>query len=180
MFKAMDLSGDKSLSLDELTRGLKGLGLSLSEGQVLAFQRQLDTNVDGGVSLVEFTSAVQAEREALSAALGSAWSAVRAVSKRQGRDLERLFRETDTDGSGGLELLELAELMARCGAKLSPREQRVLMQSIDEDGDGSVNYAEFMGALQRSEALPSDAAAADEAWEQVGKCCLHCFIAAFY
>ena len=169
----MDLNGDKLLSLYELTRGLKGLGLSLSAGQMSAFQQQVDTDGDGDVSLVEFTSAVRAEKEALSVALASAWSSVRAVSKRQGRELERLFRETDTDQSGGLELSELSQLMARCGAKLSPREQRMLMQSIDEDGDGSVNYAEFMGALQRSEALPFDASAAEEALEQVHRSCCH-------
>ena len=47
LFRKMDRNGDKSLNLDELSSGLVSLGVTLSSSEIRAFQKVLDTNVDG-------------------------------------------------------------------------------------------------------------------------------------
>jgi Ca2+-binding EF-hand superfamily protein len=153
LFKALDANGDKSLSMTELTRGLQALGLSPSAREVGAFQRILDKDADGIVSLREFTSAVGEEREGRSQVVSSAWSSVLEASRKHRGGLAGLFRDSDRDADGGLELDEVAGMMAKCGSRLSPREVRVFMQSMDGDRDGTVTFAEMQSAQRRFEVL---------------------------
>ena len=52
LFTRMDRNGDKSLNLDELSSGLVSLGVSLTASEIRAFQKVLDTNLDGKLLIV--------------------------------------------------------------------------------------------------------------------------------
>ena len=59
--------------------------------------------------------------------------------------VERMFREADTDGSGGLDADEIAGLCKQMGNKLSKGGLKAAMAEMDADGSGVVSFDEFNG-----------------------------------
>ena len=59
-------------------------------------------------------------------------------------DLKAIFRTMDDDGSGKLDYDELRLALSNLGLNLSDKEMELLVQKLDIDGDGSVNYMEFI------------------------------------
>ena len=63
-------------------------------------------------------------------------------------DLSAEFRKVDTDDSGQITADELRHLMENCCHDDKPRYDDLLInafiQSCDKDGDGQINFSEFM------------------------------------
>ena len=57
--------------------------------------------------------------------------------------VEKLFRETDKDGSGSLDGDEIAGLCKSMGSKLSKSGLKAAMLEMDGDGSGGVDFDEF-------------------------------------
>jgi Ca2+-binding EF-hand superfamily protein len=55
----------------------------------------------------------------------------------------RAFEVVDTNSDGYIDLLELEAMMIRLGSAPTPDEVRELMRTVDMDGDGRINLAEF-------------------------------------
>lgn len=60
--------------------------------------------------------------------------------------LKEMFRSMDTDNSGTITLSELKDGLRKWGAKLSDSEATQLMESADVDGNGTIDYIEFITA----------------------------------
>ena len=58
-------------------------------------------------------------------------------------ECRKLFNQIDSDGSGLLDLDEIAKLAALLGVKLTPEQQEAAMQEMDGDGSGEVDFDEF-------------------------------------
>ena len=72
------------------------------------------------------------------------------------RQYDALFKEFDTDGSGQIDLDELAAALAKGGKKLDRAECEKILKEVDTDGDGKISYEEFEIIFQRSpDALPA-------------------------
>ncbi|XP_039260666.2 uncharacterized protein LOC120336935 isoform X1 [Styela clava] len=61
----------------------------------------------------------------------------------------RVFKKYDEDGGGTLQRRELRSLLRQCGATLSSRQCDEIIDQLDTDGDGEMNFAEFMSFLGR-------------------------------
>lgn len=65
--------------------------------------------------------------------------------------LKDLFKSMDTDNSGTLTLEELKQGLARQGSLVAESEAHQLLNAADIDGNGSIDYMEFIAAtIQRS------------------------------
>ena len=77
---------------------------------------------------------------------------LRASLKRRGaegiRGLGRHFKIVDRDRSGSLDADEFANACRINRLGLSDSEQRVLMRAFDADGNGTVNYEEFLRGVR--------------------------------
>ena len=71
-----------------------------------------------------------------------AWRGGEEASRK--RRLQAAFERNDLDASGYLEEHEIAATLAASGIIASPESIRELMQAIDTDGDGKVNFEEFV------------------------------------
>ena len=60
---------------------------------------------------------------------------------------EEIFRRYDVDGSGTIEAAELGEVMKDLGQEVSPAELRKMIEAIDADGSGEIDFEEFMQAV---------------------------------
>lgn len=68
------------------------------------------------------------------------------LSEEEIMGLKEMFKSMDTDNSGTITLEELKIGLARQGSKLSETEVRQLMEAADVDGNGSIDYIEFITA----------------------------------
>ncbi len=60
---------------------------------------------------------------------------------------EEIFKRYDADGSGTIEAHELGEVMKELGQQLSPAELSKMIDEIDTDGSGEIDFEEFMQAV---------------------------------
>lgn len=54
------------------------------------------------------------------------------------------FQIFDTDGNGNISADELRQIMANLGEKLTEEEVEAMVKEADIDGDGEINYDEFV------------------------------------
>ncbi|GFP89923.1 calcium-dependent protein kinase 34 [Phtheirospermum japonicum] len=60
--------------------------------------------------------------------------------------LKEMFKGMDTDNSGTITLEELKQGLSKQGTKLSEYEVQQLMEAADADGNGTIDYEEFITA----------------------------------
>ena len=61
-------------------------------------------------------------------------------------DLKNMFLELDADNSGTLTINEIHQGLKDCGFKNVPEELQKVMDSVDSDGSGKIDYTEFIAA----------------------------------
>jgi calmodulin len=59
-----------------------------------------------------------------------------------------LFKEFDADRSGFITPMELKRGFAVYGKKLTHKEVQNLFAEVDQDGDGKINFEEFVKLMQ--------------------------------
>jgi Ca2+-binding EF-hand superfamily protein len=130
----------------------------------MALRDDLDKNGDGRISMVEFISAVQEKRKLVAGqtwvvdqrSLSSAWRMILSMAK--GGDewqalASKLFSDLDRDGSGEVDLRELAaglqSLAKRQGrSALSSEQVAAFYKDLDTDASGVVSLSEFLAAAE--------------------------------
>ncbi|ESR59549.1 hypothetical protein CICLE_v10014854mg [Citrus x clementina] len=68
------------------------------------------------------------------------------LSEEEIMGLKEMFKSIDTDNSGTITLEELKQGLAKQGTKLSEYEAKQLMEAADADGNGTIDYHEFITA----------------------------------
>ncbi|XP_042483070.1 calcium-dependent protein kinase 17-like [Macadamia integrifolia] len=68
------------------------------------------------------------------------------LSEEEIQGLKTMFKNMDTDSSGTITLEELKQGLSKQGTKLSEYEVKQLMEAADADGNGTIDYDEFITA----------------------------------
>ncbi|KAK8504833.1 hypothetical protein V6N13_056164 [Hibiscus sabdariffa] len=68
------------------------------------------------------------------------------LSEEEIQGLKEMFKGMDTDNSGTITLEELQQGLAKQGTKLNKFEVKQLMEAADADGNGTIDYDEFITA----------------------------------
>ena len=66
------------------------------------------------------------------------------VDSEQLEELKEAFKVFDKDGNGFISAAELRHVMTNLGEKLTDEEVDEMIREADVDGDGQVNYDEFV------------------------------------
>jgi hypothetical protein len=69
------------------------------------------------------------------------------VERVKQRNMEKEFNSYDLDGTGFVNAGELKQIMANHGSDITEQQVEVLIARVDTDGDGKLNYAEFMNLM---------------------------------
>ncbi|XAR67448.1 Non-specific serine/threonine protein kinase [Bertholletia excelsa] len=78
------------------------------------------------------------------------------LSQDEIQGLKVMFTNMDTDKSGTITYEELKTGLARLGSKLTETEVKQLMEAADVDGDGTIDYIEFITATMHRHKLERD------------------------
>jgi len=141
-FTAIDVNHDGELSLDELSSGLKRLGVDpVTAGQL---GDALDVNGDGSISYTEFTA-----------------SLLKSQSLLAETQLRCAFDIFDVDHNGSISLDELRLMLGRGPlASILPdgKTPDAVLKEVDTSHDGAISFSEFKNYLLQETSAPAAAA----------------------
>ena len=118
---------------------------------------QVDIDGGGKLDLFEFFRAMVEKGPALALSLSHEELAKR--FKISEKDVERIrsnFCEHDDDGSGTVDVEELAQILHEMGVDLKPGELAVVIRDIDSDGSGELDLLEFMQMMVQCGGVETD------------------------
>ena len=72
-----------------------------------------------------------------------------AFSAEEVADFRRAFNTMDTDGSGGIDAGEVKAVLQRFGQNPSDEELQQMVEDVDEDGSGEIEFDEFIVLMTR-------------------------------
>nr|CAB3485410.1 unnamed protein product [Digitaria exilis] len=78
------------------------------------------------------------------------------LSPEEIKGLRQMFNNMDTDKSGTITVEELKEGLTKLGSKISEAEVQKLMEAVDVDKSGSIDYTEFLTAMMNKHKLEKE------------------------
>lgn len=127
-FVIFDKDGSGSITTKELGTVFRSLGQNPTESELTEMIRQVDRDGNGTIEFPEFLMLV-------------------ANNTRKPDTEEEVvasFKSFDKENNGFIPAAELRHVMMNIGEKLSDEEVDVMIQEADIDGDGQINYEEFV------------------------------------
>lgn len=144
IFNRFDTNGDGKISASELADVLKALGSDSSPDEVRRMMDDLDTDHDGFINLAEFATFC---KDSAAAAAGGGESSPDDGGVRELRDAFELY---DKDKNGLISAAELHLVLTRLGESCSVQDCSRMIESVDYDGDGYVNFEEFKTMMMKN------------------------------
>eukprot|EP00497_Spongosphaera_streptacantha_P000363 TRINITY_DN122_c1_g1_i1.p1 TRINITY_DN122_c1_g1~~TRINITY_DN122_c1_g1_i1.p1 ORF type:complete len:205 (-),score=53.22 TRINITY_DN122_c1_g1_i1:75-689(-) len=127
-FKKFDKNGDGVVTVDELYEAMKEIDESATKEDAKSVIKAVDFNENDMLELDEFLGA----------------RICRKINLKEER-LKKLFRCLDLDDSGNLNAKEIvAALESIRGSSMSLDEAAALINAVDKNNDGVVDYEEFL------------------------------------
>jgi len=127
-FSMFDKNGDGTISSTELGTIMRSLGQNPTENELMDMINEVDIDGNGTIDFREFLNMM-----------------AKKVNKSDSEEeLREAFRVFDKDGNGHISANELRTVMTTLGEKLTDEEVDEMIFEADLDGDGQVNYEEFV------------------------------------
>ncbi|WIA30466.1 hypothetical protein OEZ86_000550 [Tetradesmus obliquus] len=138
LFASMDADGSGTITLDELRTGLASRGAALPEGELAALMAMADVDGSRELDYTEFVAAT-----------------MHACKVQHEQLLIEAFQHFDTDDSGFITREELEVALREHAADAGQLQGDIdaVLAQADKDGNGLIDYAEFVQMM-----LPGDRA----------------------
>ncbi|WOL07979.1 calmodulin-like protein 11 [Canna indica] len=127
-FCLFDKDGDGCITLEELGTVIKSLGQNPSEEELHEMISEVDSDGNGTIEFGEFLNLM----------------ARKVKETNVEEELKEAFKVFDKDQNGFISASELRNVMINLGEKLTDEEVDQMIREADLDGDGQVNYEEFV------------------------------------
>jgi len=127
-FALFDKSGTGVISSRELGNLMKSLGQNPTEAELRDLVNEIDINGDGVIDFHEFINLM----------------AKQSHENDPEEELREAFKIFDKDEDGFISPAELKFVMTNLGEKLTDEEIDDMIREADFDGDGLINYEEFV------------------------------------
>ncbi|ERN01481.1 hypothetical protein AMTRI_Chr03g148140 [Amborella trichopoda] len=127
-FCLFDKDGDGRITLEELKTVIVSLGQNPTEEELHDMISEVDVNANGSIEFGEFLHLMARKMQETDAE----------------EELLEAFKVFDKDQNGYISATELRHVMINLGEKLTDEEVAQMIREADMDGDGQVNFEEFV------------------------------------
>jgi len=127
-FSLFDKDGDGTITTKELGTVMRSLGQNPTEAELQDMINEVDADGNGTIDFPEFLSLMARKMK----------------DTDTEEELIEAFKVFDRDGSGFISAAELRHVMTNLGEKLTDEEVDEMIREADVDGDGQINYEEFV------------------------------------
>ena len=127
-FAAFDVDGDGAISKADLAMGVRALGKNPTEAELKEAFKGTDDNVD----FATFKSFYEKKFPS---------------PQSQDKDARAAFKLLDAENNGTIPESELRQMLATVGDALTHQEIDIVMQDVDVDDLGRVNYNQLVDLL---------------------------------
>ncbi|CAK1590133.1 unnamed protein product [Parnassius mnemosyne] len=141
-FRLFDKDGDGTITKEELGRVMRSLGQFARVEELQDMLQEVDSDGDGNVSFEEFVNILS---KSMSAGGGSS------CAEQEERELRDAFRVFDKHNRGYICASDLRAVLQCLGEDLSEEEIEDMIKEVDSDGDGRIDFLEFVRALGEPE-----------------------------
>ncbi|KAF0907267.1 hypothetical protein E2562_015769 [Oryza meyeriana var. granulata] len=135
-FSLFDKDGDGTITSKELGTVMRSLGQEPTEEELREMVAEVDADGSGSIDFDEFLSLLARKLRDTEAE----------------DDLREAFRVFDKDQNGFITPDELRHVMTNLGDRLSDDELAEMLHEADSDGDGQINYNEFVKVMMAKSA----------------------------
>jgi len=130
-FSLFDRNGDGSVTTKELGTVMRSLGQNPTEAEIFSMVQEVDADGNGTIDFPEFLALMARKTKDVD----------------DEEELREAFRVFDKDGNGFISATELRHVMTNLGEKLTDEEVDEMIKEADLDGDGQINYEEFVSVM---------------------------------
>nr|XP_022330789.1 calmodulin-like [Crassostrea virginica] len=133
-FNLFDKDGDGSITTSELGVVMRSLGQEPTVRELENMIKEIDEDGNGAIDFDEFLHMMAKKH---------------AECYDPEEELKEAFQVFDKDGNGYISKEELHQVMNNLGEKLTDEEIADMIKEADADGDGQVNYREFVSMMEK-------------------------------
>jgi len=137
-FNLFDKDGDGVITAIELGTVLSSLGQDLSEDALDKIIQEYDCDEDGCLSFIEFIKFMEKRQQV----------------QNDEDELLQAFQVFDLNKDGVITVDELKEVLGKVGEIMTTEEIEDMVKMADKDGDGVINYEEFVKMLLQGNENP--------------------------
>ncbi|XP_014206579.1 calmodulin-A-like [Copidosoma floridanum] len=138
-FRLFDKDGDGAITKDELGSVMRSLGQFARAEELREMLEEIDTDGDGNVSFEEFVE--------IASNMGASASSSSTDQNQEEQELRDAFRVFDKRNRGYITASDLRAVLQCLGEDLSEDEIEDMIKEVDVDGDGRIDFYEFVRAL---------------------------------
>ncbi|KNC55176.1 uncharacterized protein AMSG_12389 [Thecamonas trahens ATCC 50062] len=124
-FALFDRKSDGVIDFDELFETFTALGLEYTEAYTRTVFVAADTNNDERIDFAEFVTLLMG------------------VNGDESSEIRHMFNVLDRDNSGSLTAEKVLEGMLKLGVNVTEDEVKAMVEEMDADGNGEVDFSEF-------------------------------------
>lgn len=117
-----------TITTKELGTVMRSLGQNPTEAELMDMINEIDTDGSGTIDFPEFLTMMARKMK----------------DTDSEEEILEAFKVFDKDGNGFISAAELRHIMTNLGEKLTDEEVDEMIREADIDGDGQINYEEFV------------------------------------
>merc|ERR1711865_1166306 len=130
-----DKDGDGTITTKELGTVMRSLGQNPTESELQDMINEVDADGSGTIDFPEFLNLMARKMK----------------DTDSEEEIKEAFKVFDKDGNGFISAAELRHVMTNLGEKLTDEEVDEMIREADIDGDGQINYEEFVKVMMAKE-----------------------------
>ncbi|KAK1423104.1 hypothetical protein QVD17_18399 [Tagetes erecta] len=135
VFNRFDTNNDGKISSSELINVMKAIGSDTSDEQLNQMMKTIDADCDGYINFNEFVGFFKQNA---------------ADEDEQMKELHEAFQMYDLNKNGLISATELHQILSRLGENCTVEDCVKMIQSVDSDGDGFVDFDEFKKMMTKN------------------------------
>ena len=132
-FSLFDKDGDGTITTKELGTVMRSLGQNPTEAELADMINEVDADGNGTIDFPEFLTMMARKMK----------------DTDSEEEILEAFKVFDKDGNGFISAAELRHIMTNLGEKLTDEEVDEMIREADIDGDGQINYEEFVKMIYK-------------------------------